>query len=137
VNWESILPVLISGLIGLFTVYIIYTMKKSDTELATFKLSVDKGYTDIRNESKAVHFVQEEKISELTKDLTQLNNKQIEHEIKFVTDSQVRTIFKEEVSDIKDDISTVKGNVTVIMDSMNKLTIQLEVQNQLRSRNEV
>ena len=66
------------------------------------------------------------------KELSQVTQKQTEHDNKFVTDQRVRDIVKDEIKPLKDDVSQMKVDVSKIMASLQELTTELKVNNAIR-----
>lgn len=112
-----------AGIWSFFTVYFIYAKTKSDNDLKDFKTLNKENITSVDN-----------KVTQVAKELNLITQKQVEHELSFVTEKHVREILKEEVKDIKADISTVKGNVSTILESLQKLNIAIGIQNGLREK---
>tara|TARA_R110000851_G_scaffold329457_1_gene501362 strand:+ start:298 stop:696 length:399 start_codon:yes stop_codon:yes gene_type:complete len=118
---NNILILAVGGVWGLFTVYFIYARTKADNDFRDFKVA-----------NKAIIDSVDIKVLAVSKDLSAVVQKQVEHEFNFVTEKHVREILKEEVKDIKTDISTVKGHVGTILDSLQSLNIAIGIQNGLR-----
>ena len=120
---DNIATIAAGGVWGLFTVYFIYSKTRADNEFKDFKMSNKESIGLVDGRVQAV-----------SKELNGVIQKQVEHEYNFVTEKHVREILKEEVKDIKTDISAVKGDVTTILDAVQKLNIAIGIQNGLREK---
>ena len=117
----TIITLAAGGVWTLFTVYFIYARTKADNDFREFKAANKTSIDSV-----------DSKVLVVSKDLSVVVQKQVEHEFNFVTEKHVREILKEEVKDIKTDISTVKGNVSTILESLQSLNIAIGIQNGMR-----
>lgn len=108
-------------LIAVANAWFWYDKSKTDKDIDSHKkqVSEDKKTADTR-------FIN------MGKELSQVTQKQTEHDNKFVTDQRVRDIVKDEIKPLKDDVSQMKVDVSKIMASLQELTTELKVNNAIR-----
>jgi len=69
----------------------------------------------------------DKEFSNLSEKVTKLSDKQIEQENKFVTETRTREILREEIVELKKDISSVKTHVYSISDNLSGLIVEIRV----------
>tara|TARA_R100000541_G_scaffold58548_1_gene69948 strand:- start:5882 stop:6220 length:339 start_codon:yes stop_codon:yes gene_type:complete len=106
----------IKSLIAVVLGYFWYDKRKLDRELETYKNLNDQKHEVV------------------LRDLTEVTRKQTEHDNKFVTDQRVRDIVKDEIKPLKEDVGGMKRDIGHILESLQKLTIELSVSNALREQ---
>lgn len=68
---------------------------------------------------------QDKRLDDINALLSALNNKQIEHENKFTTESHVRQILREEIATVKDELSEIKLSQKEVKKDVNDLVVQV------------
>lgn len=113
--------ILVGILIGIVNAWFWYDKLKSDKMLENHvkQTTIDKERVDAL-------FIS------LNKELSQVAQKQTEHDNKFVTDQRVRDIVKDEIKPLKEDLSHLKLKIDIIMTSLVDLTTELKIHNALR-----
>lgn len=79
------------------------------------------------------------RIEDVIEKVTNLKQKQIEHEMKFTTEEHVRNIFKEEIASVKEDIREIKSSqkdvqndVSGLLNQITDLVVQIKIENAIR-----
>lgn len=104
----------IAVLMSVASMYFWYDKKKADKDLGDYKSSVS------------------DKFKLYDAIIKEIDNKQTEHDNKFVTDQRVRDIVKDEIRPIKEDVAQMKHDVAIILQNVGELTTEIKIQNALR-----